>query len=68
MQNIPQKGNFLSALAAPARRALAQKNITTPAQLATFTEKELLQLHGVAPSSIPTLRSILQANGLSFKQ
>ena len=68
MQNIPQKDSFLSALAAPARRALAREGITTPAQLATFTEKELLQLHGVGPSSIPTLRSILQANGLSFKQ
>ena len=59
MQNIPQKDSFLSALAAPARRALAREGITTPAQLATFTEKELLQLHGVGPSSIPTLRGIL---------
>lgn len=66
-QERKRQDNFLSTLAAPARRALAREGIATLKQLATFTEKELLQLHGVEPSSMPTLRRILQANGFSFK-
>lgn len=67
MQNIDLNDSFLSALVTPAKRALARKGITTLKQLATFIEKKFLQLHGIGPSYIPTLRSILQANGLSFK-
>jgi predicted RecB family nuclease len=57
---------FLSSVAAPARRALEQAGITTLEQLSTFTETDLLALHGMGPSSIPKLRDALELKGLSF--
>ena len=62
----PQEG-FLSLLAAPARRALEGEGITTLEELTRFSESEILALHGIGPSSIPKLRSVLEAEGLSFK-
>lgn len=43
-QRKPKEG-FLSLLAAPARRALENKGITSLEQLSKFSEKEILQLH-----------------------
>lgn len=60
--------SFLSALGAPARRALEAANIYSLQQLAQWNEKELLQLHGFGPSSIPKLKQVLEAAGLNFKQ
>ena len=59
---------FLSHLSAPARRALENKGITSLQQLSRFSQKEILQLHGIGPSSIPVLISLLQKEGLLFKQ
>ncbi|MEH7082237.1 RNA polymerase alpha subunit C-terminal domain-containing protein [Neobacillus drentensis] len=58
---------FLSVLSAPARRALENNGISTLQQLSTFTEKEVLQFHGMGPASLPKLRSALKESGLSFK-
>ena len=62
------KDSFLSLLSAPARRALENKGILTLQQLADYNEKEILQLHGMGPRSIPKLRNALQEVGLSFKK
>jgi hypothetical protein len=62
----PEEG-FLAELAAPARRALEQKGIRNLQQLSTYSMKEILELHGIGPSSIPKLRSSLRNAGLSFK-
>ncbi|MGB4775988.1 MAG: DNA-directed RNA polymerase subunit alpha C-terminal domain-containing protein [Daejeonella sp.] len=62
------KDNFLALLAAPARRALENKGITTIQQLSKFTEHEILELHGMGKSSIPKLRIVLEKNSLSFKK
>lgn len=59
---------FLAKLSAPARRALEHHDITTLQQLATFSEKEILQLHGIGPASLPILRTVLEEDGLAFKQ
>ena len=59
--------NFLSRLAAPARRALENNGIDTLQKLSKFTEKEILQLHGVGKTAIPKLVDALKAKGLSFK-
>ena len=59
---------FLSALSAPARRALEGAGIKTMLQLSKMTEKEVLQLHGMGPSTLPKLRSALATNGLGFKK
>ena len=60
--------SFLSLLAAPARRALENKGIKTLEQLAQFSEKKILSLHGMGSGSIPKLRSALSTEGLAFKQ
>jgi len=62
----PESG-FLSLLSAPARRALEHNGITTLQQLSTYSEKEILQFHGMGPASMPKLRAVLQEKGLSFK-
>jgi DNA-directed RNA polymerase alpha subunit len=61
------ENGFLSQLSAPARRALVNNGINTLQQLSSFSEKEVLQLHGMGPASLPKLRSALLASGLSFK-
>ncbi len=62
----PQTG-FLASLAAPARRALENKGIRTLQNLATFSEADILALHGMGPGSLPKLRAALQAEELSFQ-
>lgn len=62
------KSRFLSFLSAPARRALEKEGITTLLKLSKYSEKELLQLHGMGPGSIPKLRSVLKEQGLSFRK
>ncbi|MEO6550001.1 MAG: DUF1801 domain-containing protein [Ferruginibacter sp.] len=62
----PQQG-FLSLLSAPARRALENKGISTLQQLSKFSEKEILELHGMGPASMPKLREALKAEALTFK-
>ena len=59
---------FLSALSAPARRALEGKDINTLAQLAAYTEKDILKLHGMGPASIPKLKILLAKEKLGFKK
>jgi predicted RecB family nuclease len=61
------KDSFLSLLGAPARRALEREGITTLEDLAKWSEKEILDLHGMGQSTIPKLKTILADNGLSFK-
>lgn len=63
-----QKDGWMAGLSAPARRALTNKHITSLKQLSTFSEKEILQLHGMGPASIPLLRAALQEEQLTFKK
>lgn len=66
------KGHRMTAdelpnIGAPARRALAAIDVTTLTQVATWTEAELLALHGVGPNAIRILRKALQAGGAEFR-
>ena len=63
----PQSG-FQSTLGAPARRALENNGINTLEQLSTFTENQILKLHGMGPSTIPKLKTALKSVGLTFKE
>lgn len=65
-ERAPRDG-FLSEIAAPARRALEHEGIDTLSKLADYTEREILQLHGMGPSTIPKLRNALRDAGLAFK-
>jgi hypothetical protein len=57
---------FLSELVAPARRALQSAGITSLQQLGSWTEAELLALHGIGPTTIPKLKNALKAKGYSL--
>ncbi|MFM1999332.1 MAG: hypothetical protein RL204_1279 [Bacteroidota bacterium] len=61
------KNGFLSLISAPARRALERENIKTLEDLAKWTEKDLLALHGIGPSSIPKLTKALEEVKLHLK-
>ncbi len=58
---------MLSKRAAPARRALERKGITTLAKLSKYSEKDILALHGIGPSAMPLLRAALAKDGRTFK-
>jgi hypothetical protein len=57
----------LPKLAAPARRALVGAGYTHLEQLTQATESEIMQLHGMGPNAMETLRKALQERGLSFR-
>lgn len=59
---------FLSKLSSPARNALVHKEIDTLQKLSTYTEKEILKIHGIGPASLPIMRTSLEEDGLSFKE
>lgn len=59
---------FLAELSAPARRALESKGIKTVQQLASYSKKGILSLHGMGPASIPKLINALSEAGLAFKK
>lgn len=66
-QKVPEQ-EFLSKISAPARRAFERAHINTLKKLSEFSEKEILELHGVGPSAIPKLNEALKSVGLTFRK
>ncbi|MCH5689652.1 RNA polymerase alpha subunit C-terminal domain-containing protein [Niabella sp. W65] len=66
-KQVKPGGGFLADLSAPARRALETAGITSLQQLATYSEKEILKLHGMGKASLPLLRTALKSAGIGFK-
>jgi hypothetical protein len=64
---LKPKSGFLSRLSAPARRALEKEGIISLEKLSAHSKKEILDLHGMGPSSIPKLENALKEEGLKFK-
>lgn len=64
--NRPLDG-FLSLISAPAGRALENKNIKTLKQLSKYSERDILNLHGIGKTTIPILKKELENAGLAFK-
>ena len=56
----------LPKLAAPARRALAGAGYVHLEQFTKVTEAEVLELHGMGPNAMNSLRNALAEKGLSF--
>lgn len=56
----------LPKLAAPARRALAGAGFVRLEQLTEATEAQILELHGMGPNAMQTLRQAMAEKGLSF--
>lgn len=59
---------YLKRFSNPAQRALINEGIETLEQLSTYTEKDLLRLHGFGKASLPIIHAILEENGLKLKQ
>ncbi|MNJ86238.1 hypothetical protein D3C87_37290 [compost metagenome] len=57
-----------AVLSAPARRAMESNGISSLKDLARYSEKEILEFHGIGKASIPTLKKLLNEKGLSFKE
>jgi predicted RecB family nuclease len=68
MKKTKSETNLFAGLSAPAQRALANAGIKTISQLAKYSERELLKLHGLGPSAIPKLKTTLESEGLHFRQ
>ncbi|MGQ7944185.1 hypothetical protein [Flavobacterium sp. WC2509] len=62
------ENELFSSLSAPPRRALENKGIGTLQELSQFSEKEILQLHGIGKSAIPKLVQLLKTEGLKFTE
>jgi len=67
-ESMKKPEESFSNIVSPARRALENAGIGTAEQLSKYTVTQLLELHGMGPSSIPKLRKVLKSNGLSFKR
>jgi DNA-directed RNA polymerase alpha subunit len=55
-------------LSNPARNALLHYGIDSIEKLSSYTEKEILKLHGVGKASLPAFKKALEDEGLAFKQ
>lgn len=58
-QQHSEQGDLPAGLAKPAQRALAGAGIVRLAQLAAFSEREILSLHGMGPKALKTLRQAM---------
>jgi len=52
----------------PARAALEAAGVTRLADLATWTERDVLALHGVGPKAVRVLREAMAAAGHAFAE
>lgn len=67
MKKLQAKGD-LPKTSAPALRAMEGEGIRTLAQLAKWTEGDLLALHGMGPKAVGILKAELKKRGLGFKK
>ena len=65
-RDIPAQIGDLPPLSRPANSALLQAGITTLAQAADHSARDLLAMHGVGPKAIRLLDAALADHGLSF--
>lgn len=63
-----KQNDFPEKISAPALRALLNAKITKLADLTEYTESDVLNLHGMGPTTIVKLRAALKSKGLSFKK
>lgn len=65
-ENIKATRSPLPKVGAPATRALTGAGVGTLRDVAAWSERDLLALHGVGPRAVEILREHLAAEGLSF--
>ena len=61
MSELPKTSN-------PAESALHLQGIYSLEDLAKYTEKEILNLHGMGPKALGILKEAMKQKGLSFKE
>jgi predicted flap endonuclease-1-like 5' DNA nuclease len=61
-------GDLPNAIGKTAARELVGHGITTLAQVAGHTQRELLAIHGVGPKAIAILGEALAAKGLAYRE
>lgn len=67
-ESTSEASDFPRTMGKVAPRELAAHGITRIAQLPSWTERELLAVHGVGPKAIRILREELEARGLGFRE
>jgi predicted flap endonuclease-1-like 5' DNA nuclease len=65
-RDVPAQIGDLPPIGRPATSALLTAGITTPAQVATRSRRELLDMHGVGPKAVTILTGALAEHGLTF--
>jgi predicted flap endonuclease-1-like 5' DNA nuclease len=63
---VPAQIGDLPPIGRPANSALLAAGITTLAQVATRSRRELLKMHGVGPKAVTILAGALAEHGLTF--
>ncbi len=59
---------FPEAMGRPANAALVAHGLTTVAQVARMTKRELLAIHGVGPKAVAVLEVELERRGLRLAE
>ena len=59
----PNAAAFPSGMSGPALRALAHAGVRSMSDLARWTEKDLLALHGMGPKGVRVLKAALAEQG-----
>ena len=58
--------DLLKKLVKPAQRAIENAGIVSIEQLSTYTEKEVISLHGIGKNAFRIIKETLHENGLDF--
>ncbi len=66
-KEMEKKYSEFPKISAPAMRALDSVGIETLKDLTKFTEKELLNLHGMGPKAFGILKKEMEMRGFSFR-
>lgn len=66
--NEPCTTTPLPKIGSPATQALLSIGIASLEEVAAYSEKELLDLHGVGPKAIRILKDVMKEKGMSFKK
>lgn len=65
-RHVPAQIGDLPPIGRPANSALLAAGITTLAQVAAHSRRDLLAMHGVGPKAVDILASALAERGLAF--
>lgn len=61
------ENGLFKMLSAPAQRALENKGIRSLQELSKFSEKDILELHGIGKTAISKLQSLLETENLKLR-